>query len=74
MSALYWPPELDCNALSRQIEHEATVHEHFTNEHRACLAFLGYRQATPLHAGMPPIDMRFRCIRGPRGLVRGVVR
>ena len=72
MSALYWPPELDCNDLSRSIEHEATVHQHFSREREACLAFIGYREATPLGA-MPPIDLRFRCIRGPRGIVRGVI-
>lgn len=71
MSALYWP-DLDCNELSRSIEHEATVHEHFTSERAACVAFLAYRAATPREAGIPPLDMRFRCIRGPRGLVRGV--
>lgn len=71
MSALYWP-DLDCDALSRSIEHEATVHEHFGNELAACEAFLGYRGATPAHLGVPPLPMRFRCIRGPGGLVRGV--
>lgn len=73
MSALYWP-DLDCDELSRSIEHEATVHQHFASEQAACLAFLAYREVTPAWKGVPPIDLRFRCIRGPRGLVRGVVR
>jgi hypothetical protein len=69
VSALYWP-DLDCTPASRAIEHELTVHQHFADEHAACLAFLGYRAATP---GYPPPNLRYRCIRGPRGIVRGVI-
>lgn len=68
MSALYWP-DLDC---APAIAHEDTVHQHFERELPACHAFIAWRLANPLGT-MPPPGQRYQCIRGPRGLVRGII-
>lgn len=71
MSALYWP-DLDCTPESREIAHPDTVHQHFERELQACHAFIDWRVANPVGT-MPPPGQRYQCIRGPRGIVRGVI-
>ena len=68
MRALYWL-DLDCQL---DISHSETVHQHFDREEDACRAFISWRIAYPAGT-MPPPGKRYRCIRGPKGLVRGVV-
>lgn len=76
MTAPYWP-DLDCTSASRAIAHPLTVHEHFADEQAACRALLAYLGTCTeqLHdRGETDADMKYRCIRGPGGLVRGVRR
>lgn len=70
MTALYWP-DLDCTPESRLIADPRTVHDHHATERPACEAFLAWMAIAEerWHAGD-----RYRCIRGPGGLVRGVRR
>lgn len=68
MSALYWP-DLDCTAESRTIAHVSVVHEHHATERAACEAFIRYAHTRLAQA---EAGDRYRCIRGPRGLLRGV--
>ena len=77
MTAVYWDrDEYDCTAASRAIMHVDAIHVHVDTDRAACLALLAYRReyehALRL-AGQPP-DPRYRCIRGPGGLIRSVVR
>jgi hypothetical protein len=70
VTALYWPlDEYDCTPATRAIEHPSTVHLHFTSETKACAAFVELR-----HNFTTLYDRgdRYHCIRGPRGLLRGV--
>lgn len=71
MSALYWA-DFDCTETSRQIAHPSTVHVHTGDEQAACRAFL------KVEAEWPDLTDeqrggRYRCVRGPGGLVRGVI-
>ena len=69
MSALYWQ-EFDCTVASRAIEHESTIHVHHDSERAACVSFLDFiaRSRAEWEAGR-----RYWCIRGPGGIVRGVL-
>jgi hypothetical protein len=71
MSALYWP-DFDCTPASRRMQRSDTVHVHTTDEQVACRAFLGLVDEWP--AFRDSGTERYRCVRGPGGLVRGVVR
>lgn len=68
MTALYYA-DLDCTPASRAIAHPDTVHKHFTSEREACLEFIDHlgKSFDRWDAGD-----RYRCIRGPGGIVRGV--
>lgn len=70
MTALYWP-DLDCTAESRAIAHRDTVHDHHATERAACEAWLAWMAISEArwYAGD-----RYRCIRGPGGIMRGVRR
>lgn len=70
MSAVYWP-DFDCTPASRRIEHADVIHEHHDTDAAACLAFLAF-MAISLDEYRQ--GRRYRCIRGPGGLVRGVAR
>jgi hypothetical protein len=82
MSALYWP-DFDCTPETRRIAHPATVHVHCKTEREACLAFIdlfgewidgvdGFGIYEKWSARYDS-DHRYACVRGPGGLVRGVV-
>lgn len=68
MKAIYWS-ELNCTHQTRKIEHVNTIHEHFDDEQDACRAFLSFMAISEDEwlAGR-----RYRCIRGPGGIVRSV--
>lgn len=70
MTTLYWP-DFDCTAASRAIEHESTVHEHYDSHQAAARGWLADQEVAVAdwHAGR-----RYKCIRGPGGIVRGVRR
>jgi hypothetical protein len=69
MSALYWA-DFDCTEESRAIQHPSTVHVHTNDEQEACRAYLNVEFEWPAYrdGGVA----RYRCVRGPKGLVRGV--
>lgn len=69
VSALYWP-DFDCTPDSRRIAHTSTVHAHHDDELSACLAFL--RLASE-YSVLHERGERYHCVRGPGGLVRGVI-
>lgn len=69
MSALYWA-DFDCTDESRRMQHASTVHVHTNDEQAACRAFLGLVDEWPTFRDAGAA--RYRCVRGPRGLVRGV--
>jgi hypothetical protein len=69
VTALYYP-DTDCTWTSRAIEHLSTVHDHHDTE-RAVVA--AYRAWLAVSGDQWEQGNRYRCIRGPGGLVRGVV-
>jgi len=86
MTALYWP-DFVCTSETRRIAHPSTIHIHCKTEREACLAFIdtfgewidisqmgkgfGIYEKYPERYDK---DIRYTCITGPGGLVRGVVR
>jgi len=78
MSALYWP-DFDCTSDSRRIEHSSMEHFHCVTDREAALTFLNvlglwidkgeYQNYGTRHGA----GLRYACIRGPGGLVRGVM-
>lgn len=62
---LYWPGTA-CSPETRQLEHEGTIHEHYTSDRAAAEALLRWLQVDPV------LQPRYLCITGPGGLVRGV--
>lgn len=68
MTALYWE-DFDCTPGSRGIEHGSTVHMHFDDERTACLQFIQFIGISVVEW---VAERRYYCIRGPRGLVRGI--
>jgi hypothetical protein len=66
--------EYDCTPEARAIERDDRVHLHFDDEREACQALLAHRDETwrslTLTGHFP--DPRYRCIRGPGGLLRAV--
>lgn len=72
MTALYWPrDEFDCTDASRRLAHPSTVHIHVDTEAAAIAALLELQAEYPkrFEAGT-----RYHCIRGPRGLLKGIRR
>ena len=82
MSALYWP-DFDCTASSRGIEHSSTEPYHCSTDREAALTFLDVLGFwIPQQDGFGTFEkygarhgvgLRYACIRGPGGLVRGVM-
>jgi hypothetical protein len=75
VSALYWQ-DLDCTAESRAIECDRVIHRHHATERDACLDFLAYIEtcnAQLQERGRTDPALHYRCIRGPGGILRGVV-
>lgn len=70
MTALYWQ-DFDCTSETRAIEHESTIHQHYTSERQACEAFVRF---IAISVNEWLADRRYYCIRGPGGLIRGVNR
>lgn len=69
MTALYYP-DFDCTPASRAIEHASTVHDHHATERAAIQA---YRAWLAISCEQTARGERYCCIRGPGGIVRGIV-
>jgi hypothetical protein len=75
VNSLIYYEDHDCTVESRAIAHKDMIHQHFDHEHDALVAFVSYMRSCweqLRRLGHTSLNMKYRCIRGPGGVVRGV--
>lgn len=71
MKILYWEG-FDCTEESRYISHPSTIHFHSDNEQELYEAFIKNEQEWAYYRDNG--IARYRCVKGPGGLVRGFIK